>query len=75
MSKLIVENYNAWFRRNKVKLKGKTIFYVCERNLKKHYKSTTARELLEALEELNIVDNKTAKTCINIDKREKYLEN
>ncbi|KAI1507677.1 hypothetical protein Ptr86124_013394 [Pyrenophora tritici-repentis] len=41
--KLTAENHDAWFRRNKVKLKGKRVFY-------------------------------TAKVCINVDKRDKYLE-
>ncbi|KAF7447527.1 hypothetical protein A1F99_089740 [Pyrenophora tritici-repentis] len=31
---LTAENHDTWFRRNKVKLKGKKVFYVCEKNLK-----------------------------------------
>ncbi|KAA8616883.1 hypothetical protein PtrV1_03511 [Pyrenophora tritici-repentis] len=30
---LTAENHDTWFRRNKVKLKGKKVFYVCEKNL------------------------------------------
>jgi hypothetical protein len=34
--KLTTENYDAWFCWNKIKLKGKRVFYVCEKNLEEH---------------------------------------
>ncbi|KAA8621084.1 hypothetical protein PtrV1_05585 [Pyrenophora tritici-repentis] len=69
--KLTAENHDAWFRRNKVKLKGKRVFYVCEKSLEKHCQIATPRDLSDAVKELDITDNKTAKVCINVDKRDK----
>ncbi|KAG9381455.1 hypothetical protein A1F94_008775 [Pyrenophora tritici-repentis] len=68
--KLTAENHDAWFRRNKVKLKGKRVFYVCEKSLEKHCQIATPRDLSDAVKELDITDNKTAKVCINVDKRD-----
>ncbi|KAI1588881.1 hypothetical protein PtrCC142_012064, partial [Pyrenophora tritici-repentis] len=59
--KLTAENHDAWFRRNKVKLKGKRVFYVCEKSLEKHCQIATPRDLSDAVKELDITDNKTAK--------------
>ena len=72
--KLTAENHDAWFRRNKVKLRGKRVFYVCERSLEEHCQIATAGELSESLKGLDITDNKTVKVHINVDKRDKYLE-
>jgi hypothetical protein len=71
--KLTAENHDAWFRRNKVKLKGKRVFYVCEKSLAECCRIATANELPDAMREMDITD-KTAKAYINIDKRDKYLE-
>ncbi|KAI1509883.1 Retrotran-gag-2 domain containing protein [Pyrenophora tritici-repentis] len=60
--KLTAENHDAWFRRNKVKLKGKRVFYVCEKSLEKHCQLPTPGDL------------STVKVCINVDMRNKYLE-
>jgi hypothetical protein len=46
---------------------------VCEKNLEKHCQIATARDLLDAVKELDITDNKTVKVCINVNKRDKYL--
>ncbi|KAI1663808.1 Short chain type dehydrogenase [Pyrenophora tritici-repentis] len=72
--KLTAENHDAWFRRNKVKLKGKRVFYVCEKSLEKHCQLPTPGDLSDAVKELDITDNKTIKVCINVDMRNKYLE-
>ncbi|KAI1559706.1 UBN2 multi-domain protein [Pyrenophora tritici-repentis] len=48
---LTAENHDTWFRRNKVKLKGKKVFYVCEKNLVQHCQIAIAGELTEAMEE------------------------
>jgi hypothetical protein len=72
--KLTTENHDAWFRRNKIKLKGKRVFYVCEKNLEEHCQIATAGDLSDAVKALDITDNKTVKVCINVEKRDKYLE-
>jgi hypothetical protein len=72
--KLTAENHDSWFRRNKVKLRGKRVFYVCERSLEEHCRIATAEDLSDAVKELGITDNKTVKVRINVDKRDKYLE-
>ncbi|KAF7446657.1 hypothetical protein A1F99_081040 [Pyrenophora tritici-repentis] len=69
--KLTAENHDAWFRRNKVKLKGKRVFYVCEKSLEKHCQLPTPGDLSDAVKELDITDNKTVKVCINVDMRNK----
>jgi hypothetical protein len=48
---------------------------VCEKSLEEHYQITTIRNLLDAVEELDITDKKkTVKVYINVNKRDKYLE-
>jgi hypothetical protein len=47
---------------------------VCEKNLEEHYWIATTRDLLDAVRELDIIDNKTVKVRINVNKRDKYLE-
>jgi hypothetical protein len=47
---------------------------VCKKNLEEHCQIATAGDLLDAVKELDITDNKTVKVCINVDKRDKYLE-
>jgi len=71
---LTAENHDAWFRRNKIKLKGKRVFYVCEKSLEEHCQIVTAEDLSDAVKELDITDKKTVKVRINVDKRDKYLE-
>ncbi|KAA8627040.1 Retrotran-gag-2 domain-containing protein [Pyrenophora tritici-repentis] len=72
---LTAENHDTWFRRNKVKLKGKKVFYVCEKNLVQHCQIATASRLTEAMEELEIAEtDKHTKIRVNIEKRDKYLE-
>ncbi|KAI1686876.1 hypothetical protein KJE20_00053 [Pyrenophora tritici-repentis] len=44
---LTAENHDTWFRRNKVKLKGKKVFYVCEKNLVQHCQIAIAGELTD----------------------------
>ena len=72
--KLTAENHDGWFRRNKVKLRGKRVFYVCERSMEEHCQIATVKDLLDAVKELDITDNKTVKVRINVYKRDKYLE-
>jgi hypothetical protein len=47
---------------------------MCEKNLEEHCQIATARDLFDAVKELDITDNKTVKVRINVDKRDKYLE-
>jgi hypothetical protein len=47
---------------------------VCERSLQEHCRIATAEDLSDAVKELDITDNKTVKVRINVDKRDKYLE-
>jgi hypothetical protein len=47
---------------------------VYKKNLEKHYYITTTRDLLDTVKALDIIDNKTVKVCINVKKRDKYLE-
>jgi exonuclease III len=47
---------------------------VCKKSLKEHCQIATAGDLSGAAKELDITDNKTVKVCINVDKRDKYLE-
>jgi hypothetical protein len=48
---------------------------VCEKSLEEHCQIATVRNLLDAVEELDIIDKKkTVKVCINVNKRDKYLE-
>ena len=65
--KLTAENHDAWFRRNKVKLKGKRVFYVCERSMAEHCQIATTGDLSDT-------DKKTTEVRINVETRDKYLE-
>jgi hypothetical protein len=47
---------------------------VCEKSLEEHCQIATIGDLSDAVEELDITDRKTVKVCINVDKRDKYLE-
>jgi hypothetical protein len=55
-------------------LKGKRVSYVCEKNLEEHCRIATAGDLSDAVKGLDITDSKTVKVRINVDKRDKYLE-
>ena len=68
------ENHETWFRRYKIKLKGKDVFYVCEKPLLEHCKVATVGEITAALEELDITDAANARVRINIEKKAKYLK-
>ena len=73
--KLTAENHDAWFRRNKVVLKGKRVFYVCEKGVVEHCQIKTPEGLVESFEELEVSGaEKPTKVRLNIDKRNKYLE-
>ena len=52
------DNYEAWFRRYKIKLKGKEVCYVCEQTCVQYCKVATVGDLTDALEELDITDSK-----------------
>ncbi|KAG9240605.1 hypothetical protein BJ878DRAFT_546079 [Calycina marina] len=68
-------NHEAWFRRYKIKLKGKEIFYVCEQILVQYCKVATVGELTDVLEKLDITEVKGSKRVrINIEKKAKYLK-
>lgn len=72
---LTAENHDTWFRRNKVKLKGKRVFYVCEKSLEKHCQIAQVGELTDAMEELSVGEvDKGVKIRVNVEKKEKYLE-
>jgi hypothetical protein len=62
--KLTAENHDGWFRRNKVKLRGKRVFHVCERSPEEHCRIATAEDLSDAGKELDITDNKNIKARI-----------
>jgi hypothetical protein len=47
---------------------------MCKKNLEEHCQIATTRDLLDAVKALDITDNKTVKVCINVKKRDKYLE-
>ena len=73
--KLTAENHDAWFRRNKVVLKGKRVFYVCEKGVVEHCQITTPGGLVESFEELEVSSaERPTEVHLNIDKRNKYLE-
>jgi hypothetical protein len=47
---------------------------VCKKNLEEHCQIATVRDLSDTVKVLDITDNKTVKVCINVNKRDKYLE-
>ena len=47
---------------------------MCEKNLEEYCQIATAGDLSDAVKALDITDNKTVKVHINVDKRDKYLE-
>jgi hypothetical protein len=47
---------------------------VYEKNLEEYCQIATARDLLDAVKELDITDNKTVKVRINVNKKDKYLK-
>jgi hypothetical protein len=68
------ENYETWFRRYMVELRGKGVYYVIEKKLHEHAEVATVGDLTDALEEFKIADSGTATTLrINIDKKAAYL--
>ena len=74
---LVKENYESWFRQNKIKLRGKGVFYTCEKTLKDYTKVATVGEITKEFEELDITDvntQKASKVRVNTDKRKKYEE-
>ena len=80
---LAQDNHDLWFRRYKIKLKGKGIFYVCTKDIQdackvagdglkeEQYKGMEAE-----YEWVEIEDEKKVKTKItlNIEKKSKYME-
>ncbi|KAI1588243.1 hypothetical protein PtrEW7m1_000712, partial [Pyrenophora tritici-repentis] len=77
---LTAENHDTWFRRNKVKLKGKKVFYVCEKNLVQHCQIAIAGELTEAMEESlpkefkTTIDTLNAQLNLTVEQKLKFLE-
>jgi Reverse transcriptase (RNA-dependent DNA polymerase)/gag-polypeptide of LTR copia-type len=69
------ENYETWFRRYMVELRGKGVYYVIEKKLHEHAEVATVGDLTDALEEFEIADSGTATSLrINIDKKAAYLK-
>jgi len=80
---LAQDNHDLWFRRYKIKLQGKGIFYVCTKDIQdackvagdglkeEQYKGMEAE-----YEWVEIEDEKKVKTKItlNIEKKSKYME-
>jgi hypothetical protein len=70
------DNHESWFRRYKIKLTGKDIYYVCEKTYIEYCKVATVGEITDLLEELDISDaqnnNKTIR--LNIERKAKYLK-
>ncbi|KAG9384357.1 hypothetical protein A1F94_003904 [Pyrenophora tritici-repentis] len=81
---LTAENHDTWFRRNKVKLKGKKVFYVCEKNLVQHCQIATATYKDSALllvlirslpkEFKTTIDTLNAQLNLTVEQKLKFLE-
>lgn len=71
------ENHETWFRRYKVKLNGKSVFYVVGKSMQDHCKVATVGEITNAFEELDITETDkitVTKVRINIDRKAQYLK-
>lgn len=68
-------NHESWFRQQKIRLKGKQVFYTCEQRLQDYAGVATVGTIAQGLAELDVADSisgQAQKIRINIDKRDKY---
>jgi hypothetical protein len=71
------ENHDSWFRQQRIKLRGKQVFYTCEKKVEEYARVATIGDITKELEELDITDTNTKQTStirINIEKKKKYDE-
>jgi hypothetical protein len=71
-------NHESWFRQNRIKLRGKGVFYTCEVTLRSHAQIALADDIAEittGVENLDI-EEKGIKTRIvlSLEKKKKYQE-
>ncbi|KAA8618348.1 hypothetical protein PtrV1_07777 [Pyrenophora tritici-repentis] len=69
---LTAENHDTWFRRNKVKLKGKKVFYVCEKNLDSALLLVLIRSLPKEFK--TTIDTLNAQLNLTVEQKLKFLE-
>jgi hypothetical protein len=71
------DNHDSWFRQQRMKLRGKHVFYTCEQRVGQYAKVASVGDIAQGLEELEITDATTKQTSsirINVDKRKKFEE-
>jgi hypothetical protein len=69
------KNHESWFRQQRIRLRGKQVFYTCEQRVEEYARVATMGDIAQGLEELDIADatsRQTQKIRVNVDKRNKY---
>ncbi|KAI0992054.1 hypothetical protein K3495_g16132, partial [Podosphaera aphanis] len=74
ISKLSGDNHEAWFRMNKIKLRGKQCFFVCEKSLQEYAKSDGVEGIIEKLTDFTFKDEggRFRNVKLNVDKKTTY---
>ncbi|KHJ32231.1 hypothetical protein EV44_g3101 [Erysiphe necator] len=72
------DNHDSWFRRYKVKLTGKGVFYVVEQTVSEACRIASVDSLTKGVENLDLKQEQNSSTSrtegiMNLEKREKYL--
>ncbi|KHJ35699.1 hypothetical protein EV44_g4165 [Erysiphe necator] len=72
------DNHDSWFRRYKVKLTGKGVFYVVEQTVSEAYRIASVDSLTKGVENLDLKQEQNSSTnrtegLVNLEKKEKYL--
>ena len=53
------ENHDSWFRQQRIKLRGKQVFYTCAKKVEEYTRVATIGDITKELEELDIIDINT----------------
>ena len=71
-------NHESWFRQNRIKLRGKGVFYTCEVTLRDYAQIAMAEDIAKittGVENLDIEEKGTkTRIVLNLEKRKKYQE-
>lgn len=72
------DNHDSWFRRYKVKLTGKGVFYVVEQTVSEACRIASVDSLTKGVKKLDLKKDQNSSTSItegllNLEKKEKYL--
>ena len=71
-------NHESWFRQNRIKLRGKGVFYTCEVTLRDYAQIALAEDIAKittGVENLDIEEKGTkTRIVLNLEKKRKYQE-